>query len=106
MVPVLELVREFALVLLTRAMARDHARDGNRVNAVCPTDTDTPMMLAEFRQRGVSFEQGSRESAAEIPMGRMAEAHEVAESVCFLASEAASFLTGVALPIDGGATAG
>jgi len=94
------------LVLLTRAMALDHARDGIRINAVCPTDTDTPMMLDDFRQRGVSDEQGSRESAAGIPMGRMAEAREVAEAVCFLASDAASFLTGVALPIDGGSTAG
>ncbi len=93
------------LVLLTRAMALDHARDGIRINAVCPTDTDTPMMLDDFRQRGVSVEQGSRESAAAIPMGRMAEADEVAEAVCFLASGAASFLTGVALPIDGGNTA-
>jgi NAD(P)-dependent dehydrogenase (short-subunit alcohol dehydrogenase family) len=94
------------LVLLTRAMALDHARDGIRINAVCPTDTDTPMMLDEFRQRGVSAELGRRESGAAIPMGRMAEAEEVAEAVCFLASDAAGFLTGLALPIDGGATAG
>ena len=94
------------LVLLTRAMALDHARSGIRINAVCPTDTDTPMMRDDFRQRGVSVEQGSRESAAAIPMGRMAEACEVAEVVCFLASDAARFLTGVALPIDGGTTAG
>jgi meso-butanediol dehydrogenase/(S,S)-butanediol dehydrogenase/diacetyl reductase len=94
------------LVLLTRAMALDHARQGIRINAVCPTDTDTPMMLDEFRQRGVSVEQGHRESAATIPMGRMAEADEVAEAVCFLASDEAGFLTGVAIPVDGGSTAG
>jgi 2,3-dihydro-2,3-dihydroxybenzoate dehydrogenase len=94
-----------AVVLLTKAMALDHAREGIRINAVCPTDTDTPMMLEEFRLRGVSLEDGFRESAEAIPMGRMADADEVARSVCFLASDAASFITGVALPIDGGCTA-
>lgn len=94
-----------AVVLLTRAMALDHAREGIRINAVCPTDTDTPMMLLDFRQRGVSVEEGTRESAEGIPMGRMASAEEVAKAVCFLASDEAGFLTGVALPVDGGATA-
>jgi NAD(P)-dependent dehydrogenase (short-subunit alcohol dehydrogenase family) len=93
------------LVLLTRAMALDHARDGIRINAVCPTDTDTPMMRSEFEQRGITVENGIRESIADIPMGRMADPEEVAEAVCFLVSDAARFLTGVALPIDGGATA-
>jgi meso-butanediol dehydrogenase/(S,S)-butanediol dehydrogenase/diacetyl reductase len=94
-----------AVVLLTRAMALDHAREGIRVNAVCPTDTETPMMLEDFRERGVSVEEGTRESAEGIPMGRMASAEEVAKAVCFLASDEAAFLTGVALPVDGGATA-
>jgi meso-butanediol dehydrogenase/(S,S)-butanediol dehydrogenase/diacetyl reductase len=93
------------VVLLTRAMALDHARDGIRINAVCPGDTDTPMMVEDFRQRGVAAEQGARQAAGEIPMGRMATAHEVAEAVCFLASDAAGFITGVALPIDGGSSA-
>jgi meso-butanediol dehydrogenase/(S,S)-butanediol dehydrogenase/diacetyl reductase len=94
------------LVLLTRALALEHARNGIRINAICPTDTDTPMMQAEFQQRGISAEEGSREAAAAIPMGRMADEREVAEAVCFLASDAASFMTGIALPIDGGSTAG
>jgi len=95
-----------AVVLLSKAMALDHAADGIRVNAVCPGDTDTPMMSRDFSQRGWSEEQGRQASAAGIPLGRMATATEVAQLVCFLASDAAGFITGAALPIDGGHTAG
>jgi len=93
------------VVLLTKAMALDCARDGIRINAVCPGDTDTPMMHIDYAQRGISVEQGDRESAAATSMGRMATPEEVAHAVCFLASDAAAYLTGVALPIDGGNTA-
>lgn len=94
-----------AVVMLTKAMAMDHAGQGIRVNAVCPGDTDTPMMEADFAQRGQSSEEGRALSGEGIPMGRMATAEEVARVVCFVASDAASFMTGTAVPVDGGHSA-
>ncbi len=94
-----------AVVLLTKAMALDHAEDNIRINALCPTDTDTPMMHRDYAARGIDIEEGKQRSAAGNPMRRMATAEDVAESACFLASDAAGFITGVALPIDGGASA-
>lgn len=95
-----------ALVALTRAMALDHARDRIRVNAVCPTDVDTPMLDSEFVSTGETREAGLERLGAGIPMGRVGTPEEVAQAVLFLASHAASFVTGVALPVDGGVTAG
>jgi len=92
------------VVLLTKAMALDHAKDNIRINAVCPGDTDTAMMNESFRQRGLNYEEGKAISAAGIPMGRMATAVEIANVISFLASDSSSFITGVALPVDGGNT--
>jgi 2,3-dihydro-2,3-dihydroxybenzoate dehydrogenase len=94
------------VVLLTKAMALDHAKDNIRINAVCPTDTDTPMMEDDYHQQGISYAEGKKLSAAVIPTGRMAMPADVAAAVCFLASDQASFITGTALPLDGGVTAG
>lgn len=94
-----------AVVLMTKSMALDHARENIRINALCPTDTDTPMMDQDYRERGIDLEEGRLSSANSIPMGRMATARDVADAACFIASDRAGFLTGVALPIDGGATA-
>jgi 2,3-dihydro-2,3-dihydroxybenzoate dehydrogenase len=95
-----------AVVLLTKAMALDHAREGIRVNAVCPGDCDTPMLDIEAAQRGVDPAESRREAAEAIPLGRIGRPEEVAKLVAYLASEAAAYITGAAIPIDGGSTAG
>lgn len=93
------------LLLMTKAMALDHAKENIRINAVCPTETMTPMLTGEFRAAGISDEEGLAAVARTIPMGRVATPEEVARAVLFLASDQASFLTGVGLPVDGGVTA-
>ncbi|MDH3473744.1 MAG: SDR family oxidoreductase [Rhodospirillales bacterium] len=95
-----------AVVQLTRAMALDHARENIRVNAVCPGDTDTPMLDAEALQQGRDPAETRREMAAAAPLGRIATPGEVAKLVAFLASDGAAYMTGAAVPIDGGNSAG
>lgn len=92
------------VVLLSRNMAMDYARVGVRVNAVCPGFVDTPMFhqvmdlpgLAPFRERVVEAHQ----------LGRTGTPEEIANAALFLASDEASFVTGHALVVDGGYTAG
>ncbi len=94
------------VVLMTKAMALDHAKENIRVNAICPTSFLTPMMEGEFRRRGLDFETGVAEEAAAIPLGRLGHPEEVAKLAAYLASDAAAMITGAAIPIDGGTTAG
>jgi NAD(P)-dependent dehydrogenase (short-subunit alcohol dehydrogenase family) len=94
-----------AVVNLTRAMALDHASDNVRVNCVCPGDTATPMLADEARQLGED-EDDFMEDAADRPLGRIGTPEDVAQAVLYLASDASSFVTGVAFPVDGGGTAG
>ncbi len=98
-------VSKGGIVLLTKAMAKDHARDGLRVNAVCPGDVDTPMLAAEAEKQGIELEAFLEESAEASPNGRVATPEEVASITLFLASDAASHINGAAIPIDGGASA-
>lgn len=89
---------------LTRAMALDHATEGIRVNAVAPGEVNTPM-LASQREHAPSAEELQALADATIPMKRLAEPHEIAEMVVFLASDAASYMTGAIVPVDAGYTA-
>jgi NAD(P)-dependent dehydrogenase (short-subunit alcohol dehydrogenase family) len=93
------------LVLLTKSMARDHAQDGLRVNAVCPGDVDTPMLAAEAEASGLPIDEYMEEAAAAVPSGRVAEPEEVASLALFLAGDAAAHINGAAILIDGGASA-
>ncbi len=93
------------LVLLTRAMARDHAGDGIRVNAVCPGDVDTPMLAAEADEQEMDLDAYLEEAASQSPNGRVATPEEVAALVLFLAGDDATHITGTAIPIDGGGSA-
>ena len=90
------------VVGLTKAAALEYARDGIRVNAVCPGIIDTPMMdrLIAGRQDDYEATIPTRQ-----PIGRLGTAEEIAESVAWLCSDAASLITGIALSVDGGFTA-
>jgi NAD(P)-dependent dehydrogenase (short-subunit alcohol dehydrogenase family) len=93
------------LVLLTKAMAKDHARDGLRVNAICPGDVDTPMLAAEAKAQGVNIDDYMEEASEAVPSGRVAEPEEVASLALYLASDAATHINGTTILIDGGSNA-
>jgi NAD(P)-dependent dehydrogenase (short-subunit alcohol dehydrogenase family) len=90
-----------ALNRLSRSIALTHAARGIRSNAVLPGVIDTPHAAA-FVTGGTDPEATARQRAALVPMGRQGTPWEVAEAALFLASDAASFITGVALAVDGG----
>jgi NAD(P)-dependent dehydrogenase (short-subunit alcohol dehydrogenase family) len=96
-------VSKAALAQLTRCMALDYAGDGIRVNAVCPGDTDTPMLDQAFP--GDDRDQKVCALSSSIPLGRVARVEEVARVVAFVASAEASFMTGALIPVDGGTSA-
>lgn len=89
---------------ITRAMALDCAEDGIRINAVAPGEVDTPMLSAGHLTPPTTKDL-DRLARSTIPMKRLAKPEEIAEVVMFLASDAASYMTGAIIPVDAGYTA-
>jgi len=94
------------MVLMGKAMTIDHAAEGVRINAVCPGDVDTPMLYRSAATHGLDAAAAIREANAGSRTGRVTTVDEVAALVAFLASDQAAQITGAAILIDGGSTAG
>lgn len=88
-----------AVTMLTKAIASRYGRDNIRCNSIHPSTVDTPLVREKLKDPRFHAER-----VGEVPLGRLAAAEDVANAVLYLASEEASFINGVALPIDGGVT--
>lgn len=91
-----------AVIALTRALALDHVAEGIRVNCICPGTVDSPWVRRLLDEAGEPLET----LVARQPLGRLGTPEEIAAAVVYVASDAAAFMTGSALVIDGGLTAG
>jgi len=94
-----------AVVNLTKAMALDHGAQNIRVNCICPGDTDTPMLRVEARQLGEN-EKTFLDDAADRPLQRIGTPQDIAQAALYLCGDAASYVTGSTLVVDGGGLAG
>lgn len=91
-----------ALASLTQCLGIDHAHQNIRVNAVCPNEVNTPMIRSGFETRGLDPERAIEELNASVPLGRIAEPEDIADVVCFLASDQARYLCGALIEANGG----
>jgi meso-butanediol dehydrogenase/(S,S)-butanediol dehydrogenase/diacetyl reductase len=91
---------------MTRSLALDHAREGIRINAVCPGEVDTPMLRGAGRAVPLTDAQLADMADRVVPNGRLAQPEEIGRVVVFLCTDAASYMTGSLVAVDGGWSAG
>ena len=95
-----------AVASMTQCLGMDHAHQGIRVNAVCPNEVNTPMLRTGFSMRGLDADKAVDALNATVPLGRIAEPGDIADVVVFLASDAARYMTGSLLEVNGGKPVG
>jgi len=104
-------IAKFGVVGLVKGLAKRYGHENIRVNAVCPGTTDTPMLRVFVARPDSQMPVGETAESLVVkrggqnPMRRVAQPHEIANAALFLLSDEASFVNGVALPVDGGSTA-
>lgn len=91
-----------AIASLTQCMGMDHAPQGIRINAVAPNEVNTPMLRSGFAKRGFDPDTAVAELGKTVPIGRIAEPEDIADVVLFLASDAARYMCGTIVEINGG----
>ena len=102
----LYIMSKAAIASLTQCLGRDHAPQGIRVNAVCPNEVNTPMLRTGFAIRGLDPDKAVGELNATVPIGHIAEPEEIADVVLFLASDAARYMCGALVEVNGGKPVG
>ena len=90
-----------AVAAMTQCLARDHAGDGIRVNAVCPNEVNTAMLRTGFEIRGLDADTAIEELNKTVPLGRIAEPEDIADIIVFLASDAARYMAGALIEASG-----
>ena len=91
-----------AIASLTQCMGQDHAHQGIRINAVCPNEVNTPMLRSGFAKRGFDPDSAVAELGKSVPLGRIAEPEDIADVILFLASDAARYMCGALIEVNGG----
>ena len=91
-----------AIASLTQCMGMDHAHQGIRINAVCPNEVNTPMLRSGFAKRGFDPDTAVAELGQTVPLGRIAEPGDIADVILFLASDAARYMCGALVEVNGG----
>ena len=91
-----------SIAALTECLGRDHASDGIRVNAVCPNEVNTNMIRSGFEIRGIDPDKALEELNKSVPLGRIAEPEDIVDVMLFLASDAARYICGSLIEVNGG----